>query len=99
MEDQGGGEGVAALLEAREIGEESFGYDWIATVLVLDGRAFPWAPILVVSVWTMLVVLVLMLFCRFDRLILEDYGNSGSGIEGIQNWQRVLFLYLRGLEV
>ena len=99
-EDRGGGEGVAALLEAREIAEESFGYDWIATVLVADGRAFPWAPILVVMVWTLVVALVLMLGCRFDRLILEDYGHgSARSTEGIQQWQRITFLYLRGLEV
>ena len=98
-EDRGGGEGVAALLEAREIAEESFGYDWIATVLVADGRAFPWAPILFVMAWTVMVVLVCMLAGRFDRLILEDYGYASRGTEDILPWQRTAFLYMRGLEV
>lgn len=97
--DHGGGEGVAALLEAREKAEESFGYDWVHTVLTSDGRPFPWLPIIIVASWTMLVLIVFMLACRFDRLILEDYGYSGPATAGITEWQRTLFLYMRGLEV
>ncbi|NJR43517.1 MAG: hypothetical protein HC767_13550 [Akkermansiaceae bacterium] len=97
--DQGGGEGVAALLEARDKAEDSFGYDWIHTVLVTDGRSFPWFPVFIVMAWTVLVVIILMLWCRFDRLLLEDYGYNGRQVEGICHWQRVFFLYMRGLEV
>jgi hypothetical protein len=49
--------------------------------------------------WTIAITLALMLWVRFDRLILEIAGHTGPDVEGVEDWQRVFFLYMRGLDV
>ena len=95
-ETYGGGEGVKKLLHAREMAEESWGYEWIHTVLVMKGRSFPTLPGLVLFVWTIMVTLFCMLVVRFDILLREDFGVD---IGEAETWQRDWFIYMRGLEV
>jgi hypothetical protein len=68
-------------------------------VLVTDGRSFPVLPILLVMAWTIAITVLLMLWARFDRLILKASGYSGPSVEGIEQWQLTFFLYMRGLDV
>jgi hypothetical protein len=94
--DQGGGEGVMKLLKARKMADESWGYEWIHTVLVWKGRSLPTLPTFIIMAWTVLVTIVLMSAARFDNIMREDYGVLDIPVK---SWQRDLYIYMKGLEV
>lgn len=96
LNDPGGGEGTAMLLHARDKAEEVMGYDWIHTVLVLNGRSFPWLPIIVVLAWSVLVCCIMLFVCKTNLMLREAGGEEGLDIK---NWQRLMFTYLRGFDV
>lgn len=96
LNDPGGGEGTAMLLHARDKAEEVMGYEWLSTVLVMKGRSFPWLPIGVVLTWTLLTCIIMLCFCKTNLLIRESSGEEGLDIK---NWQRIVFIYLRGFDV
>jgi hypothetical protein len=84
------------LLKAREKADQSWGYEWIHTVLVMKGRSLPTLPAVILAVWTLAVTLILMLLARFDLVLRESYGVNDLPIE---MWQRDIYICLRGLEV
>lgn len=94
--DPGGGEGVIKLLKARSKAAESWGYEWIHTVLILKGRSLPTLPASIIMVWSFIITIAFMAGARFDRVLREDYGVVDVPV---QRWQRDLFIYMRGLEV
>lgn len=84
------------LLHARDKAEEVMGYDWLCTVLVAQGRSFPWLPIAVVMVWSVLVCCIMLFVCKTNLMLRETGGEEGLDIK---NWQRLVFTYLRGFDV
>lgn len=84
------------LLHAREKAEEVQGYDWVVTVLVMNGRSFPWLPIGVVMIWTVLICCILLFVCKSNLPLRESGGEEGLDIK---SWQRLVFIYIRGFDV
>lgn len=84
------------LLHARDKAEEVMGYEWLSTVLVMKGRSFPWLPIGVVLAWTVITCIIMLFVCKTNLVLRESSGEEGLDIK---NWQRTVFIYLRGFDV
>lgn len=96
----GSSDGMRALKwsSGRLGGQQRRRADREASVQVLKGRSFPYFPGLILAIWTMFVMILLMQFFRFDKILRDRNGEAGE-IEGILWWQRVTFTYMKGLDV
>jgi len=74
------------LLHARDKAEEVMGYDWLCTVLVAQGRSFPWLPIAVVMVWSVLVCCIMLFVCKTNLMLRETGGEEGLDIKNVHSF-------------